>query len=111
MKTLKYLAIVLFVGSFALQSCNSSGNLKANGQTIQFDITGMTCEQGCKKAIETKVAKVEGVTKVAIDFDNAVANISYDPSKTNPADLIAVIQGIGGGLYQAKIHEGQAPNS
>jgi copper chaperone CopZ len=111
MKTFKYLAMMLLLTTFALESCNSMGEAKVSSQTVQFDISGMTCEHGCKKAIETKVAKVEGVSKVAIDFETAVADITYDPAKTNPGDIIAVIQGIGGGLYQAKIREGKSPNS
>ena len=111
MKTLKYLAVILLITSFTMESCSSMGEAKASNQTVKLNISGMTCEHGCKNAIETKVAKVEVVSNVKVDFETAVADISYDPSKTNPGDIIAVIQGIGGGLYQAKIKEGQSPNS
>lgn len=96
---------MLVCGIALFSQCNQQGKASVAEQSVQLDITGMTCEHGCKKAIETKVAKMEGITNVTVDFEEAQANITYNPEKTNPTEIIATIQGIGGGLYSAKIHE------
>jgi copper chaperone CopZ len=99
------LSFLLISGIALFIQCNEQGKASIAEQSIQLDITGMTCEHGCKKAIETKVAKMDGIISVSVDFEEAQANITFNPEKTNPGEIIATIQGIGGGLYSAKIHE------
>lgn len=40
-----------------------------------YKVTGMTCN-GCKASVEEKLSSVKGVTKVAVDLENAEAKIS-----------------------------------
>jgi copper chaperone CopZ len=107
MKNLKLIGALFFIVSVAISCSNSSRNEAANGdaiiKTVAMEIEGMTCEMGCKNAIEKKVAKMEGIQSIQIDFETAKAEIAYDESITNPEEVIETIESIGGGLYTAKV--------
>lgn len=102
-KLLAISALLLLTVGFT--ACNNAPKTAAAAeiQTVSMEIEGMTCEMGCKNAIEKKVAKMEGIQKIEIDFENAVAQVSYDANVTNPDEVIETIGSIGGGLYTAKI--------
>lgn len=53
----------------------------------EFGIEGMTCVMGCAKTIEKKIAKMEGVKSVTVDFDNSLAMVEYDNVKVTPDAL------------------------
>lgn len=53
----------------------------------EFTIEGMTCAMGCAKAIENKIAKLDGVKSSKVDFDKKLAMVEYDEAKVNP-DLL-----------------------
>ena len=53
----------------------------------EFTIDGMTCEIGCAKTIEKKIAKMEGVKSAAIDFDRKLAMVEYNEAKVTPTSL------------------------
>ena len=40
----------------------------------EFTIKGMTCEIGCAKTIEKKLAKMEGVKSAKVDFKQRISN-------------------------------------
>jgi mercuric ion binding protein len=107
MKNMKSIISVITISCFALFfACSGTGNQKSEEavfKTVSMEIEGMTCEMGCKNAIEKKVAKMEGVESISIDFENAVAEINYNENETNPDEVIETIESIGGGLYSAKI--------
>lgn len=54
---------------------------------VEFNIKGMTCEMGCAKAIEKKMAKMEGVKMAKVDFKNELAMVEYDNAKVSPESL------------------------
>lgn len=54
---------------------------------VEFNIKGMTCEMGCAKAIEKKMAKMEGVKMAKVDFKNELAMVEYDNTKVSPGSL------------------------
>lgn len=54
---------------------------------VEFGIEGMTCAMGCAKAIEKKMAKMEGVKSAKVDFDKRLAMVEYDEAKVTPASL------------------------
>lgn len=68
---------------------------------VAINISGMTCEIGCAKTIESKLSKHEGVLNAKVVFNDSIATINYDASKTNKASLIAFVDGIAGGMYHA----------
>lgn len=53
----------------------------------EFGIDGMTCEMGCAKMIEKKIAKIEGVKSAIVDFDARLAMVEYDNAKVTPSSL------------------------
>ena len=53
----------------------------------EFGIEGMTCEMGCAKMIEKKIAKMEGVKSAKVDFDKRLAMVEYDNAKVTPISL------------------------
>lgn len=53
----------------------------------EFTIDGMTCEIGCAKTIEKKIAKMEGVKYAKVDFDKKLAMVEYNEAKVTPNAL------------------------
>ena len=73
----------------------------ANTKELSLSISGMTCEIGCAKTIESKLSKTEGVNVVSISFDDKKGIIEYDANKTDEDKIVAVVQKIAGGdLYK-----------
>lgn len=54
---------------------------------VEFTIDGMTCEIGCAKTIEKKIAKMEGVKSAKVDFDKKLAMVEYNEAKVTPTSL------------------------
>lgn len=71
-------------------------------ETVSLAISGMTCEIGCAKAIQSKLSKKEGVADAIVVFTDSIATITFDSNKTSGKDLTKFITGIAGGnLYTA----------
>ena len=74
----------------------------AKMETISLAISGMTCEIGCAKTIQSKLSKKEGVADAVVVFTDSIATITFDSNKTSTEDLSSFITGIAGGnLYTA----------
>lgn len=58
-----------------------------NYAKAEFGIEGMTCEIGCARTIEKKIAKMDGVKYAKVDFNKKMAMVEYDPAKVTPANL------------------------
>ena len=102
------LICLLVITSFAISSCNLEKKATtittsvANKQQVSLAISGMTCEIGCAKTIQSKLSKKQGVTKANVIFTDSIATIEFDPNKTSTEDLTSFINGIAGGeLYKA----------
>ena len=77
-------------------------NKEIQKETVALAISGMTCEIGCAKTIQSKLSKKEGVLEAKVVFTDSIANIKYDANTTSKKELIAYISGIAGGkLYTA----------
>ncbi len=75
-------------------------------ETIALHISGMSCEIGCAKTIQSKLAKKEGVADAKVIFKDSLATVAFDSSKSSSEDLIAFINGIAGGdMYTATVVE------
>ena len=61
----------------------------------EFAIEGMTCQMGCAKTIEKKIAKMEGVKSAVVDFDKRLAMVEYDNAKVTPMSLEAAVESVG----------------
>jgi copper chaperone CopZ len=66
-------------------------------QTASFTISGMTCEIGCAKIIQSKLSKKEGVTNATVIFSDSIATVAFDRNKTTPKDISSFITSIAGG--------------
>ena len=62
-------------------------------------IEGMMCAKGCAGLIHKKVANLEGVKEVEINFDEKMAVIDYDERKINHETIAKTINSIAGGEY------------
>lgn len=96
---MKILNIILTIAlPFALFiSCDTK---EADVKTVQLEITGMTCEIGCAKLIQSKLYKTDGVTFAEVHFADSSGVITYDANRLSEKDLVAVVQQAGGGdLY------------
>lgn len=58
---------------------------------LEFNIEGMTCAMGCAKTIEKKIAKLDGVHFVNVDFDKKLAMVEYDDKKLSPDNFTQTV--------------------
>ena len=99
----KSIVLVITIFTFSIISCkNTEGKSEttktktevatiAKMETISLNISGMTCEIGCAKTIQSKLSKKEGVASAKVVFTDSIATINFD-----------AINGIAGGdLYKA----------
>lgn len=92
MKTQK--AIFIFIITcFIAVSCKQ----EIKKEQVSLTISGMTCEIGCARTIQSKLTKKEGVVDAKVDFKNKTATIEYDANTTNKEDLKAFIESVGDG--------------
>ena len=57
----------------------------------EFNIKGMTCEMGCAKTIEKKLAKMDGVKSANVDFKNELASVEFDVAKLNTSSITKAV--------------------
>lgn len=103
---MKSIKNILLVGTIALFTMGCKNDNKPEVKTVEvaantvktvdqnatyakaeFTIEGMTCEMGCAKTIESKIAKLDGVKSSKVDFEKKLATVEYDVAKVNPALL------------------------
>lgn len=65
----------------------------------EFTVSGMTCEIGCAKTIEKKLAQMEGVKSAKVDFNRKLAMVEYNENKVNPTSLEETVTSV------AKVYE------
>ena len=70
-------------------------NPNATYAKAEFDIEGMTCAMGCAKAIEKKMAKMDGVKSATVDFDRELAMVEYDEALVTPINLEETVKNAG----------------
>ncbi|MDC1266196.1 cation transporter [Flavobacteriaceae bacterium] len=77
-------------------SVETTKNLDPNAtySKAEFSIKGMTCEIGCAKTIQKKLASMEGVKSATVDFKNEMAMVEYDVAKANPMSITKTVTSI-----------------
>lgn len=89
------------IACFVLTGCKEETK-EVKKENVSLAISGMTCEIGCAKTIQSKLSKKEGVLDAKVVFTDSIANIEFDANKTSRKELIAFVSGIAGGeLYKA----------
>jgi mercuric ion binding protein len=100
--TAKKIFFSIAIACFLFINCNQ----EVKKEKISLAISGMTCDIGCAKIIQSKLFKKEGVLDAKVIFTDSIANIEFDANATSKKDLIAFINGIAGGtLYKASEHQ------
>lgn len=101
--------IIVLLFTLVLFSCGKSTKDEStkttaeNVQTVSVDIGGMTCQMGCAKLIESKLAKKEGVKNAKVTFKDSVGVISFDSSVISQKEIVNTIEKIADGeLYKVK---------
>lgn len=80
----------------------SSSNQPAKLITSYVTIEGMTCEIGCAKTIESKIAKLDGVAESKVNFEGKKGTFTYDSNKISEEKIISSINGLlDGKTYKA----------
>lgn len=108
---MKYVNFLLSIAilSFFLVACKEQ---EKKTEKVTLNVTGMTCEIGCARTIQSKLSKKEGVKKAEVSFKDNTAVIEYDPAKVSTADLSSFIGNIGGGdNYKASEVKSETPKS
>lgn len=60
----------------------------------EFSIKGMTCEMGCARTIEKKLAKMNGMKSATVDFKNESAIIEYDTAKITTSSIKEAVSSV-----------------
>lgn len=58
----------------------------AGPRTVTLDVPGMTCS-ACPITVKKALTKVDGVSKVDVDFEKREAVVTFDDAKTSVAAL------------------------
>lgn len=78
-----------------------------DGAHVDLIVSGMTCA-ACALRIEKKLNKIDGVT-AAVNYATEKANVTFDPTKVGPDELIAAVEGVGyGATLPAPVHTAEA---
>lgn len=98
--------IVAFVlTSFLLVGCKNEAKkevVATNTEKVNLTISGMTCEIGCAKTIQSKLSKKEGIIAAKVIFKDSLASVEFDAKKISKSEIITFINGIAEGkLYKA----------
>ncbi len=64
-------------------------------QTCTLKVSGMTCAS-CDVAVRIAAKTITGVKTVRVDYPKGKAEVTYDPSKTNPQTIADVITELSG---------------
>ena len=107
----KSLTLILIAIIFA--SCDSKAKeesvdpeiktekIAADIQTARLEISGMTCEIGCAKLIQSKLYKTDGVSFAEVRFADSSGLVTYDANRLSKKDIVNVVEKAGGGdLYR-----------
>ena len=109
MKLYKSLALSLVL-SFFYVACDKKTEpkdvkkevLAAKMENVSLHVSGMTCEIGCAKIIQSKLSKKDGVANAKVIFTDSIAKVEFDSNKISKSEIITFIDGIAGGdLYKA----------
>lgn len=103
MKKLFVIALLMLIPLFSFQKTNHVADYQQpeSLKHLQVKITGMTCEIGCARTIESKISKMPGVKFSKVNYSESIGQFSYDPKTTSSDKIIKKINGIaGGGIYK-----------
>lgn len=83
---------LLLAGTLAMLFSNFA--LAAEPQSTTLAVEGMTCA-GCPITVKRLLKKVPGVSEVSVDAKTHLAQVKFDPDKTQPDQLAKTVTEIG----------------
>ena len=101
----------ILLAIFTLLACNTESKKTTEVkifktpklEKVAINISGMTCEIGCAKLIQSKLSKKAGITSAKVIFKDSLGLVEYDANTISAKDINAFINGIAGGdLYNVK---------
>lgn len=92
--------ILVVLSTIMFFACNESKQPVSSNSSLQCNIEGMTCAEGCAKAIQEKVAELNGVASSSVNFEKKLALFTFDSTKTSAAEIIQTIQTLNEGQYK-----------
>jgi copper chaperone len=63
-------------------------------ETVELKVEGMDC-QGCVKSVTRMLSGVAGVEKVDVSLEQGRATVTYDPAKSNVAEMKRAVERAG----------------
>ncbi len=103
MKTIKLFTLLLTL-SLSFYSCDTNQNKDTSNnsteskfKSVELGISGMTCEVGCAKTIESKISKMKGVRYSKVSFNDSIGYFTYNTNLTSLKTIITKIDGIADG--------------
>ena len=74
---------------FVMADCRIAGM-----ETVDLKVEGMDC-QGCVKSVTRMLSGVSGVQKVDVSLEEGRATVTYDPAKSNVAEMKRAVERAG----------------
>ena len=71
-----------------------SGALSAGEESVVLSVPGMKCP-ACPVTVMVAIKRVEGVKSVNADFENKLAEVSYDDRLTNISNIQEAAENVG----------------
>jgi copper chaperone CopZ len=102
--------ILLVVATFSITACDTESKKKPeikevatpSPQKLAFTISGMTCEIGCAKTIQSKLSKKAGITAAKVIFSDSIALVEYNANTVSKEAITSFVNEIAGGIYSVK---------
>ncbi len=85
----KYLSAFALIGAVIVAPAAWAGE-----RTVTFAVDNMTCAS-CPYIVQSSMAAVPGVAKVAVSFEAKTATVTFDDAKTNPDTIAAASMNAG----------------
>ena len=108
---IQQLFVTIVIAVFTLSSCNTETKKTPEVliaktpkmEKVAINISGMTCEIGCAKTIQSKLSKKAGIASAKVIFKDSLGLVEFDANTISAQDINTFINGIaGGGLYTVK---------
>ena len=74
----------------ALQAAATPGLAEEEHRQVVIPVEGMGCES-CAERLQSKLARLDGVTKATVDFSKKEARVTFDPRKITTKQIVAEI--------------------
>jgi periplasmic mercuric ion binding protein len=112
MKQINYLLSIVFISVMFFGCADQKAEPQAvsitekvvegdENSTVAFiSLEGMSCEVGCARYINGKLAKLEGVLAAEVLFEDKLAKVSFDPEKLSGQKLADFVGELHDGQYK-----------